>query len=300
MKPVVFSLPGNEGIARTLATELGAELGAREVRRFPDGDSYVRLDTPVAGTTVIFACTLDHPDAKFLPLFLMASTARDLGATRVGLVCPYLAYMRQDKRFHSGEAISSVYFANLLSESVDWIITVDPHLHRHHSLEEIFSIPTIAVHVAPLLASWIRENVPNPVLIGPDGESEQWVASVASGARAPYVVLDKVRKGDRDVVISVPHLGQNSGRTPVLVDDIVSTGRTMIETIGCLANADFPPPICLGVHAIFAGDAYAALLAAGVAKIVTCNTIKHESNSIDVAAPIVEAARQLLARTAPR
>src|SRR6516165_4278571 len=116
MSPVIFALPGNEAITGALATQLGAELGTSEVRRFPDGDSYVRLDTPVAGRAVILVCTLDRPDEKFLPLSFMATTARELGADRVGLVSPYLAYMRQDKRFRSGEAVSSVHFAKLLSE----------------------------------------------------------------------------------------------------------------------------------------------------------------------------------------
>lgn len=294
MTPVVFALPGNEAIARSLASQIGAEFGTSKVRRFPDGDSYVRIDTLVENREIILVCTLDRPDEKFLPLSFMAATAHDLGASRVGIVCPYLAYMRQDKRFQRGEAVSSEYFAKLLSARADWLVTVDPHLHRHHSLGEIFAVPALATHAAPYLASWIRENVPEPVLVGPDGESEQWVASVAAGAGAPYVVLEKIRNGDHDVEVSVPHLGRNSGRTPVLVDDIISTGRTMIETVLRLANTGSQPPVCVGVHAIFAGDAYAALRAAGAGKIVTCNTIPHESNAIDIATLIAEAVRQML------
>jgi ribose-phosphate pyrophosphokinase len=293
MIPVVFALPGNEAMARSLTRHLGAELGAGEVRRFPDGDSYVRLDTPITGRNVIFVSTLDRPDDKFLPLFFAAATARELGASRVGLVCPYFPYMRQDKRFRPGEAISSVHLAKLLSEAVDWLITVDPHLHRRRSLEEIFSVPAVPVHAAPYLAAWIRENVPAPILIGPDSESEQWVASVAADVGAPYVVLDKVRKGDREVEVSVPDLGRNVDRTPVLIDDIISTGRTMVEALRHLGSTDRRPPVCLGVHAVFAGDAYGALRRAGAAKIVTCNTISHESNAIDITAAIVRPARPL-------
>jgi ribose-phosphate pyrophosphokinase len=294
MIPVIFALPGNEAMARSLTGHLGAELGAGEVRRFPDGDSYVRLDTLVTGRTVILVSTLDRADDKFLPLFFAAATARELGASRIGLVCPYLAYMRQDKRFLPGEAISSVHFAKLLSEAADWLITVDPHLHRHHSLGEIFSIPAVEVHAAPYLAAWIIENVPAPILIGPDSESEQWVASVAADVGAPYVVLDKVRKGDRDVEVSVPDLGRNAHRTPVLIDDIISTGRTMLEALRHLGSTDHQPAVCLGVHAVFAGDAYMALRRAGASKIVTCNTISHESNAIDTTEAIVQAARPIL------
>lgn len=242
---------------------------------------------------MILVSTLDRPDDKFLPLIFAAATARDLGASHVGLVCPYLAYMRQDKRFRPGEAISSVHFAKLLSGAVDWLITVDPHLHRRHSLAEIFSVPAVAVHAAPYLAAWIRENVPAPILIGPDSESEQWVASVAADVGAPYVVLDKVRKGDRDVEVSVPNLGRNADRTPVLIDDIISTGRTMVGAIRHFGRTAHRSPVCLGVHAVFSGDAYTALRRAGAAKIVTCNTISHESNAIDMTAAIAQAVRPM-------
>ena len=141
MKPVVFSFPGNENLASALASQLGAERGTLELRHFPDGESYVRFRTPVERRHVILVCTLDRPDDKFLPLAFTAAAARDLGAMQVGLVSSYLAYMRQDRRFHKGEAVTSACFAELLSRQFDWLVTVDPHLHRRSSLSEIYSIP---------------------------------------------------------------------------------------------------------------------------------------------------------------
>src|SRR5829696_534139 len=114
--------------------------------------------------------------------------------------------------------------------SVRLLVTVDPHLHRYKSLDEIYSIPTRVVHSAPFLAEWIAANEPAPLLIGPDIESEQWVSEVAARANAPYRILRKQRHGDRDVEITIPDLHEFSGRMPVLVDDIISSGRTIIET----------------------------------------------------------------------
>jgi ribose-phosphate pyrophosphokinase len=280
MTPVLLPLPGNEEAAATLAVALQAERGAIEVRRFPDGDSYIRIDAAVAGRAVVLVCTLDRPDEKFIELWLTAATARDIGATQVGLVCPYLPYMRQDARFRPGEAVSSRYFAKLLGTSVDWLVTVDPHLHRIHSLDQLFTIPTVAVQAAPYLAAWIRNNVQSPLLIGPDSESEQWVASVAAEAHAPYTILQKVRNGDRNVEVSMPNLGYAARRTPILVDDIISTGRTMVAALRRLQQLGSLPPVCVGVHAIFAGDAYAALRTEGASEIVTTNTISHPSNQM--------------------
>jgi ribose-phosphate pyrophosphokinase len=293
MRPVIFALPGNEEMAWRIAKHLKGRLGSAESRRFPDGESYVRITTPVAGRAVILVCTLDHPDEKFLPLSFLANTARELGAARVGLICPYLAYMRQDKRFRSGEGLTSRYFAAALGQSFDWLITVDPHLHRLKDLSEVYRIPAVAAHAAPLLSDWIREHVADPLLIGPDQESEQWVASVAAGAGAPYTILRKTRLGDRNVRVSQPG-ADGRHRTPVLIDDIVSTAQTMIETVKHLRRARYKRPVCLAVHAIFADDAYARLKRAGAGMIITCNTIAHPSNCIDVSAMLCQAARREL------
>ena len=152
-------------------------------------------------------------------------------------------------------------------------------------------MPAVAVHAAPLLADWIRDNVERPLLIGPDGESAQWVRAVAEAAAAPHVVLEKVRHGDLDVEVSVPQVERWRTHIPVLVDDIVSSGRTLIETLGHLKKAGMQPPVCVAVHGIFAGDAYRDLIAAGAAQIVTTNTVRHQSNAIDVAPLLADAVR---------
>ena len=279
---VVFALPGNETLAAALATRLGATPGAIAIRRFPDGETYLRFATPVAGCKVVLACSLHNPDNNIMPLLFAASTARELGGSSVGLVTPYLGYMRQDKRFQNGEAITSAVIAQLLSRHIDWLVTVDPHLHRWHTLDEIYSVPSTIVTAAPLLAAWIKTNVEAPVLIGPDAESEQWVSAVAQIADAPHVVLEKVRRGDRDVTVSIPDPAALRGRTPVLVDDIISTGRTMIAAARHVLAQGLKPPVCVGVHAVFSGDAHEALLAAGAAHVVTTDTIPHTSNGISM------------------
>jgi ribose-phosphate pyrophosphokinase len=201
--------------------------------------------------------------------------------------------MRQDRRFKTGEAVTSIQFARLLSGAFDWLVTVDPHLHRVHALGEIYALPSRTLQAAPLISDWIRANVGLPLLIGPDAESAQWVEAIASRAGAPHVVLEKVRRGDRDVEIAVPNVGNWQRHTPVLVDDIISTARTMIETIGHLRAAGLKPPVCVGIHGVFAEGAYEALSHAGAAQIVSSNTIAHPSNAIDVTSLIADAVREM-------
>jgi ribose-phosphate pyrophosphokinase len=291
--PLLIPMPGNEGLAAALAGILRADVGKLETRQFPDGESYLRLATDVTGRIVTIVCTLDHPNDKFLPLAFIAATARELGASRVGLVAPYLAYMRQDHRFKDGEAVTSTYFARLISSTFDWLVTVDPHLHRHASLNEIYTIPGRIVHAAPALSEWIRQNVAAPLVVGPDSESEQWVSQVASAAGCPHVVLRKVRRGDREVEISIPDLSAWTDRTPVLVDDIASSARTMIETCRRLSAAGLPAPICIAVHALFDSESYRALNEVA-ARIVTTNSVPHQSSQIDVSGLIATKAADLL------
>jgi ribose-phosphate pyrophosphokinase len=288
---LILPLPGDEALAATLARLTGAELGRLEHRRFPDGETYLRLLSEVAGREVVLVATLVDPDRKVLPLIFAARTARELGATRVTLVAPYLAYMRQDKAFHPGEAVTSSQFAALLSHEVDRLITVDPHLHRHTDLSEIYSIPAEALHAAPLIADWIARNVPAPLIVGPDAESAQWARAIAGAA--PSVVLQKRRAGDREVAISFPDLAPFSGRQPVLVDDVAASGQTLIRACEGLVARGFPRPVCVVVHPIFAGDAYAGLSAIA-ARIISTDTTPHPSNAISVA-PLI--ARSLGAQT---
>lgn len=279
--PALFAMPGNEAMAAALSRRLGLEPGVLELRQFPDGETYLRYTQDVSGRQVVLVCTLDHPDAKLLPLLFAARTARELGAKTVGLVAPYLAYMRQDRRFRPGEAVTSRTVAELLSAAFDFLITVDPHLHRYHALSDIYSIPAQAVQAAPLLSEWIKVHAANGVLIGPDGESEQWVSAVAAGAGRPFTVLEKIRHGDRDVEIRIKDARLLAAHVPVFVDDIISSGRTMLEAIKQVKNSTSASPVCVAVHGLFAGRSDELLRAAG-AQLVTTNTVAHASNAIDV------------------
>ncbi len=290
---LVLALPGGEQLAASLASRLRCDCASLQLHLFPDGETGVRITVPVKGRCVVLAGSLDQPDGKTLPLIFAADAARELGARQVGLVAPYLAYMRQDKRFKPGEAVTSRSYARLLSASLDFMVTVDPHLHRIHSLGEVYTLRTQVVPAAPLIARWLRSHVQAPWLIGPDQESEQWVAEVAGLTGAPWTVLAKTRRGDRDVGVRLASRERWPGRTPVLLDDIISTGQTMLAATRLLNKTGLGAPLCIGVHALFDAEAQRQLLEAGVTRVLTCDTILHPSNAIRMAPLLARAVRQL-------
>lgn len=292
MSALILALPESEPLGRRVGELAEIPLGVIESRRFPDGETYLRIDTECDQKSIAVVCTLDRPDEKLLPLVFLTDAARALGASRVGLVAPYLAYMRQDRRFRRGEAVTSSTFAGLLSRYVDWLVTIDPHLHRYGSLTQIYGIPHRIVRAAPALAEWIITHVEEPVVVGPDEESQQWVSDVASRAGAPYVVLRKTRRGDRLVDVSWPEVEAHRTRTPVVVDDIVSSAQTMVETVNHLVAAGLRAPVCVGVHALFSEKAEQALRDAGAAQVVTTTSVPHASNRIDIVPLLVPAVRE--------
>lgn len=291
MKLTVISLPGSEACAERIAERLGAPRCGLESRRFPDGETYLRVLDDMNDRDAVIVAQLCDPDPQIPGLLFLADALRELGANTVGLVAPYLPYMRQDTRFLPGEAITSRSFAKLVSAAFDRLVTVDPHLHRHRSMDELYGIAAAVVPAAPAIAAWVQTQVARPHLIGPDEESAQWVSEVAALVGCPHSVFLKQRLGDREVRLTLPDMQALGGHTPVLVDDIISSGHTLAAAIRRLLEMGFAAPVCVGVHAVFSGDATVLLHNAGAARVVTCNTLRHPSNAIDVSGALAEAVR---------
>ncbi|WP_243048687.1 ribose-phosphate diphosphokinase [Dyella sp. RRB7] len=291
MSYAVYAMPGNEAFADQIAIHGSWPRRALSLHRFPDDEALITLAEPEDKGEALLVCTLDRPDPKIFPLLQAADTLRELGASRVGLVAPYLAYMRQDARFHPGEAVSSRILGKLLTPYFDWVLAADPHLHRHATLAEAGLAHGHTLHVAPTIADWILTNVVRPLIIGPDEESAQWAGEIATLVDAPLIVASKVRKDDRHVSVNlpIPHAAQFANHTPVLVDDIISSGHTMAENAAQLRLLNLPPSICIAVHGIFEAGARQLILNAGASRIVTTNSIVQENGVIDITHLVAQA-----------
>jgi ribose-phosphate pyrophosphokinase len=274
-----------------LARELKAEFALVEVHRFPDGESKVTLPQKLP-EEVCICRSLDHPNDKLIELLLAAQTARQLGVQHITLVAPYLCYMRQDIAFHPGEAVSQQIIGPFLASLFERVVTVDPHLHRIDRLEQ--AIPgreAVSLQSPAVMSAFIAAHTTRPMLVGPDGESEQWVRAIAEPAGLDYVIATKERLGDREVEIKLPAHNYRQHEV-ILVDDMISTGRTLINVARQLKRAGAGTIHCLVTHALFADEVTRTLHQAGIDQIWSCDTISHPSNAIALAPLLATALRR--------
>ena len=272
--------------ALRLAEALGATAEAIEVHRFPDGESGVRV-APSAPTAILYR-SLNDPNAKLVELLLAASALRDNGAGRVILVAPYLGYMRQDIAFRPGEAVSQRMIGTLLAGHFDGVLTVDPHLHRIASLGEVMpGIPAVAISACPLLAQAL-DGAANPVLVGPDSESRQWVSAIAEAAGLQFLIGEKQRLGDRAVSIRFDGIEHYTGRNFVLVDDLISSGETLAQAARHLHAAGAATVDAIATHCLAGSDDLARLRAAGIASARATDTVAGPCADIAIARLLAE------------
>lgn len=292
MTSCVWSFTESEGAAGRLAQALGLTHHPVAVHRFPDGESLVRI-TPSDHETAILYRSLDDPNAKIMELLLAASALRDNGAQRVVLVAPYLAYMRQDIAFHPGEAVSQRVMGQLIASHFDALVTVDPHLHRIGRLEDaIPGITAIALSASSPLVAMLREDLPtDTLLIGPDSESRQWVEQVAEGLGLEFIVGQKRRQGDRAVDVDLPGIEKVCGRPALLIDDLISSGGTLLSCAALLRKAGAIRVEAAASHCLATSRDLARLAEGGVERVRATDTVPGPAACAFVAKIIAAALR---------
>lgn len=277
----IQSLPSCAGDARRLASLLDLPMHEIALHRFPDGEMRVTAG-PGAPTTIIYA-SLDQPNDKLLAILFAAEALRRAGARRLVLLAPYLCYMRQDTAFHEGEAISQKAVGRLLAGTVDRVITVDAHLHRTTDIGAVFpGIEAENLSAMPAIADTLRQTRIDPatIVIGPDAESRPWVSDLADRLGLAHAVARKIRRGDRSVEISFEEARLLAGRPVLLVDDIVSSGGTLIACARALKDAGVRAIDAVITHALFPPQTAAEFAAAGIRSVRSTSSVPHPTNAI--------------------
>lgn len=276
---IVQCLSDGAADAARLADKLGVPLHVIDVHRFPDGELRVTVG-PAAPTTILYV-PLDHPNDRLIVLLFAAEALRRGGAKRLVLLAPYLCYMRQDKAFHDGEAVSQAAIGKLIAATVDRVVTVDAHLHRVHDIRAVFpGIEAEDLSAMPAIAEALRGLDWSTVVVGPDEESEPWVGALAGQLGLAFAVGRKTRAGDRSVQITFADPGLFKGRPVLLVDDIVSSGGTLTVAAKALHAAHASTIDAVIVHALFPPEMIKDFHRVGIRNVRSTSSVPHPSNAI--------------------
>ncbi len=278
---------------RNLAAALGCAYEEVAIHHFPDGES--RITLPLISTEeisqVVLCRTLDRPNNKLVELHMICQTLRQQGIEKLTLVAPYLCYMRQDKAFNPGEIVTQKVVGQWLGEMVDRIITVDPHLHRIRHLDEaIPDTEDVVLTAAPLIADFLARSAINPLLLGPDEESQQWVSQIAELAGLDWAVAKKIRQGDQQVTVQLPQQAV-AGRHVVIIDDVASTGYTLANTAELLHQAGAQEVSCFVTHPLYSDGAELLLSKANIHHQWSSDSIPHRSNVVGLTPLLAEAVK---------
>ncbi len=296
MSIAVQGLPSSSRDAAALAGRLGVSCREIAIHAFPDGEIRVTA-APASATTIVYA-SLDRPNDKLIALMFAAEALRRGGAKRLVLVAPYLCYMRQDAAFHEGEAISQKVIGRLLAGCFDRVITFDAHLHRTPDLATVFpGIKSDNLSAMPAISDALGKFGLDPatVVIGPDAESLPWVSDLAGRLRLSHAVASKVRRGDRSVAIEFQDTTPIAGRPVLIVDDIVSSGGTIVACAKALAAAGATSIDAVVTHALFPDDIYREMLGSGIRSIRSTHSVPHFTNAIALDEILADALRSEMA-----
>jgi ribose-phosphate pyrophosphokinase len=272
MKLTVLTGRANSVLAEAVVSSLGIELTQCTIENFPDGEIHVEIDESLQGHDVYLIQPTSPPAENHLvELLLLSDACKRAGAARLTALVPYFGYARQDRRAHAGESIAARLVADLLCTRLERIVTMDLH---NPAIEGFFTVPAENLSAVPLLAEALRPSMSsNNILVAPDLGAVKLAQRYADLLKLPVAYVHKIRLSSKQV--SVRNIvGDVCGRSPVVVDDMISTGGTMVSAIKALLDKGCLPQITVvASHGLLVGNAAQRLASLPVQNIFVTNSV---------------------------
>jgi len=273
MKKIIAG-SSSQTLAHNLAKTFEIPVAKTTVKRFPDGELYVRLHENVDEVIIV---QNTYPDENIIELLFLQDAARRVGADIICVVVPYYGYGRQDRVFEEGEAVSAAKLAHLIQQDANTLITIDPHKDY---ITEFFDIPARACSAVNDIASFFSGRV--DMVLAPDRGAIDRAKAAAAVIKCPYDYLDKKRLSGKKVIMQPKELDISQSAV-LIIDDIISTGGTMTETIKNLKEQGAEEIFAACSHGLFAGKAVEQMTAVGCDEIVATDTVESAYSTISVA-----------------
>lgn len=276
--------------SKKLADELSRSLGATtskvEIYRFPDDECYVRVDEDLADEDVVVVQTA-WPDPNIIELMLLLDAVRDMEPSSVTTVVPYFGYARQDKKFKQGEPISARMLARMIQSQSDMFYTVD--VHAPSVMSWFNTIPARSVCAHAQIGAFLKTEGIELVLSPDEGrrENAEQVAEVV-GCEADFLVKERL---DGETVQMAPKSLDAGGRKVAIVDDIISTGGTIVKASEQLRKQGAASIVAVCTHGVFASNAIPRLKAA-CDEVHSTDTIENPTTAVTVAPEVARAIRE--------
>ena len=266
-------------LAKNLAKELGIELANVSIKRFPDGECYVKLNDEIEHAIIV---QNTYPDENIVELFLLQDAARRI-ASKIDVIIPYYGYGRQDKIFEDGEAISAEKMAKLIEIDADKVILVNPH--KEH-IRNFFSVPAIICDAVPAIARYFEGKV--DAVIAPDKGAVYMAKKAAEIIECSYNYFEKTRISSNEVKMEIKDMDVKE-KNLLILDDIISTGGTMKKAVEMLRQQNAATIYAACIHGLFIGNADERILQAGCDELVSTDTIETAYSKVSVAKEIAKA-----------
>lgn len=281
---LIAAFPEVSAIGRKVAHALKAEYTEIYSKDFPDSEFHLKLKkNPKGKTVVIINSITEDPDEEIVETILAEGIARDYKAKKVILVATYLPYMRQDTHFVNYDSFSAKHILEIFA-GFDKIIAVDPHLHRIKKMHYL-SHKAESITADGVIAEYIRKNFKKDFeIIGPDEESQQWSARIAHMLKKKVFILHKERTGDKKIKQKIVKL--DSGKDYIIIDDIISTGKTLIGALQMAKSQGAKKLTCIGIHGLLIDNCDKEIKK--YADLITTNTIPGKYSKIDISDAIIE------------
>jgi ribose-phosphate pyrophosphokinase len=268
---LLLSGSANRALAEELAQHVGQPLCRVTIKRFADGELFVKIDENVRGRDVYIVQSTNPPAENLMELLLLMDAAKRASAARVTAVIPYFGYARQDRKDQPRVAISAKLIANMISTAgADRVLGLDFHQHQ---MQGFFDLPVDHLYAAPVFVNHFRQiALHDPVVVAPDVGSAKMARGFAKRLNASLAIIDK-RRPSANIAEVVNVVGDVEGKDCVIPDDMIDTGGTMTEAIHALKRLGARDVYCCASHALFSGPAVERFMKSPVKEVVVTNSI---------------------------
>ncbi|HEX7467002.1 MAG TPA: ribose-phosphate diphosphokinase [Methanobacterium sp.] len=276
----------SQKLAAKIAWHLGETLCPLETRKFPDGERYIRIKGDVNENAVVVQSTGYPQDQNLIELFLILKTLKNMGVEDIKVVIPYFGYGRQEKSFKSGEAVSAAVIADLIEAAgASHIFSINLH---EDGIRDLFNIESYNLSAMPLIAEYIGNKFENPLIVAPDRGALGFAEEIAGILGCECDHLNKTRLSPEEVETEAKDL-DIEGYEAVIIDDIISTGGTIVNASNILKELGASKVVVACVHPVLVEDALLKLFAAGVDDVIATDTLRSDVSVISVASLVADA-----------